>query len=259
MSFKIPCGGFKLDEKSFSLDENGVLSVSGGGSIPKPLTYDYMPEGYPSKSVETVTLMEEQEVTFAIMGSVFTAASPVQFGISVGQIYTVVWDGVEYSCVGHVVDGDSYIGNAAVLNLESTGEPFSYLSGEIPMWVSYDTSASHTISVTTQGTVYKTIDKKFLPEAGKFVVDATNLPSDTTGWGNLSDSLRAALDAGAEIFLDVYGNGETLLKLTNARDSKYLFIYPKSLNTVSAYILEALKSDGGELKNYDIYTYTGTT
>ena len=50
MSFKIPCGGFRLDEESFSLDENGVLS------IPKPLTYDYMPEGYPSKSVETVTL-----------------------------------------------------------------------------------------------------------------------------------------------------------------------------------------------------------
>ena len=31
MSFKIPCGGFRLDEESFSLDENGVLSVSGGG------------------------------------------------------------------------------------------------------------------------------------------------------------------------------------------------------------------------------------
>ena len=43
MSFKIPCGGFKLDEKSFSLDKNDVLS------IPKPLTYDYMPEGYPKK------------------------------------------------------------------------------------------------------------------------------------------------------------------------------------------------------------------
>ena len=50
MSFKIPCGGFKLDEKSFSLDENGVLS------IPKPLTYDYMPEGYPSKSEETTSI-----------------------------------------------------------------------------------------------------------------------------------------------------------------------------------------------------------
>ena len=31
MSFKIPCGGFRLDEKSFSLDDRGVMSVSGGG------------------------------------------------------------------------------------------------------------------------------------------------------------------------------------------------------------------------------------
>ena len=31
MSFKIPCGGFRLDEESFSLDKDGVLSVSGGG------------------------------------------------------------------------------------------------------------------------------------------------------------------------------------------------------------------------------------
>lgn len=253
MSFKIPCGGFKLDEKSFSLDKNDVLS------IPKPLTYDYMPEGYPSKSIGTVTLMEEQEVAFADIGGAYGATAPVKFDISDGQTYTVAWDGVEYSCVGHVVDGESYIGNAAALNLESTGEPFLYLSGERPMWLSYDTSASHTISVTTQGTVYKTIDKKFLPEAEKFVVDATNLPSDTTGWGNLHDSLRAAIDAGAEIFLDVYGNGKTLLKLTNALDSEYLFIYPKNYRTVSAYVLEALKSDGGKLKNYDIYTHTGTT
>ena len=79
------------------------------------------------------------------------------------------------------------------------------------------------------------------------------------GWGNLSESLRTAHNSGAEIFLDVYGDGGTLLKLTNAEDSVYLFIYPKSLNTVSAYVLEALTSDGGELKNYDIYTHTGTT
>ena len=254
MSFKVPCGGFRLDEKSFSLDENGVLSV------PKPLTYDYMPEGYPSKGIGYVTLMEEQEVTFSNMGGVFTATSPVQFDISDGQTYTIVWDGVEYSCVCHVIEGIPYIGNPAALNLESTGEPFSYLKeGSIYMWLSYDTSASHTISVTTQGTVYKTIDKKFLPEAEKFVVDATNLPSGAAGWGNLHDSLEAAIDAGSEIFLDVYGDGKTLLKLTNAKAGEYLFIYPKSINTVSAYVLEAFKSDGGKLNNYDIYTHTGTT
>ena len=107
MSFKIPCGGFKLDEKSFSLDENDVLS------IPKPLTYDYMPEGYPSKSVVTVTLMEEQELKFPDLGGIFAAISPVQFDISAGQIYTVVWDGVEYSCVCHDSEQGPYIGNPA--------------------------------------------------------------------------------------------------------------------------------------------------
>ena len=263
MSFKIPCGGFKLDEKSFSLDENGVLSVSGGGgSIPKPLTYDYMPEGYPSKSVETVTLMEEQGVTFSNMGgSAYMALSPVQFDISDGKTYTIVWDGVEYSCVGHATtEVGNYIGNPEALGGESTGEPFLYLEDSVRyMWASYDTATSHTIGVTGPDTVYKTIDKKFLPEAEKFVVDATNLPSNTTGWGNLSDSLRAAIDAGTEIFLDVYGDGKTLLKLTNAKAGEYLFIYPKSINTVSAYVLECTKSDGGELKNYDIYTHTGTT
>ena len=92
MSFKIPCGGFKLDEKSFSLDENGVLS------IPKPLTYDYMPEGYPSKSVGTVTLMEEQEVTFSDKGGgKFGAVSPVALDVKLGDKLTVVWDGVSYN------------------------------------------------------------------------------------------------------------------------------------------------------------------
>ena len=74
----------------------------GGGSVPKPLTYDYMPEGYPSKGVGTVTLMEEQELTFANTGGKFLATAPVKIDISDGQTYTVVWDGVEYSCVGHV-------------------------------------------------------------------------------------------------------------------------------------------------------------
>ena len=170
MSFKIPFGGFKLGEKSFSLDENGVLSVSrGGGSIPKPLTYDYMPEGYPSKSVGTVTLMEEQEVTFSDMGGgAYGATAPVQFDISDGKTYTIVWDGVEYSCVGHVTKNVAYIGNIAGLGLESTGEPFLYaIVGSQYMWESYDTATSHTIKVTTIGTNYQTIDVNMLPKAGE--------------------------------------------------------------------------------------------
>ena len=162
MSFKIPCGGFKLDEKLFSLDKNDVLS------IPKPLTYDYMPEGYPSKSIEYVTLMEEQEVAFTNSDGIYQATAPAKFDISVGQTFTVVWDGVEYSCVGHVIQNVSYIGNPAAFGLEATSEPFLYANmNQQSMWVSYDTATSHMIKVTTIDTVYQTIDVNMLPKAGE--------------------------------------------------------------------------------------------
>lgn len=137
----------------------------GGGSIPKPLTYDYMPEGYPSKSIGTVTLMEEQELVFTNMGGAYRATSPVKIDVLDGQTYTIVWDGVEYSCVGHVADGSSYIGNPAAFGAESTGEPFLYVNMEQYLWVSYDTSTSHTICITTQTTIYEKIDEKYLPES----------------------------------------------------------------------------------------------
>ena len=161
MSFKIPCGGFKLDEKSFSLDKDDVLS------IPKPLTYDYMPEGYPSKGVWTVTLMEEQEVAFTYMDGAYQAAAPVKFDISEGKTYTVVWDGVEYSCVCHAMGPITYIGNPAAFGLEATSEPFLYVNSEQPTWASYDTAASHMIKVIIIDTVYQTIDVNMLPKAGE--------------------------------------------------------------------------------------------
>lgn len=167
---KVPCGGFRIDDDTLKLKDDGTLYAAGGGggSIPKPLTYDYMPEGYPSKSVGTVTLMEEQEVTFSDMGGgAYGATAPVKIDISDGQTYTIFWDGVEYSCVGHVADGSSYIGNPAAFGAESTGEPFLYANASQPMWVSYDTATSHTIKATTIGTVYNTIDVNMLPKAGE--------------------------------------------------------------------------------------------
>ena len=81
MSFKIPCGGFKLDEKSFSLDENGVLS------IPKPLTYDYMPEGYPSKSEETISI--EVDITWDGNTSGLVASSYNNYYRVSNTVYTL--------------------------------------------------------------------------------------------------------------------------------------------------------------------------
>lgn len=162
--FEVNVNGRKQKYRSKPTMNVDTTGSSGGGSIPKPLTYDYMPEGYPSKSVRTVTLMEEQEVTFANMDGAYGATAPVKIDISDGQTFTVVWDGVEYSCVGHVIENVTYIGNPAAFGLEATSEPFLYANmSQQSMWVSYDTSASHTISVITQATTYEKIDENFLP------------------------------------------------------------------------------------------------
>ena len=93
----------------------------------------------------------------------------------------------------------------------------------------------------------KPIDRKYLPSTPEFVVDATNLPSDTAGWRELNTALNDAYKLGHDIFLDIYGDGSIKLKLTNCRGSNYLFLYPGSNNTIHAYILTAYKNDGGSL------------
>ena len=169
MSFKIPCGGFKLDEKSFSLDESGALS------IPKPLTYNYMPEGYPKKGIEYVTLMEEQEVTFTENSSPMGANSPVALEINKGDKLTVVWDGVSYDVVVKGEVGGFWFGNQAISDpyFEATDEPFLYWSS-YSIWFTSDTATSHTIKVMRQQETITPMSADFMP-----VVDGVIISSST--------------------------------------------------------------------------------
>lgn len=102
--------------------------------------------------------------------------------------------------------------------------------------------------------IVNTINKKYIPPTPEFVVDATNLPTDTTAWGELCTALEDAYNSGLDIFLDVNGNGTADLKLTNCIGSDYLFLYPDSSNTIHAYILEAMPSDGGSLEEFSLST-----
>ena len=147
-----------------------IPSCGSGGSVPKPLTYDYMPEGYPSMAVETVTLMEEQELAFSSMGNAgqYVAVLPSPLEIVGGQTYTVNWDGTEYECVcigdGKVV----YLGNASIMGGgDDTGEPFLYSFGE-KAFATLDTSASHTISVREMKVTVTPMAEEFIP----------NIPAD---------------------------------------------------------------------------------
>ena len=167
---KISCGGFMLGEGLVLSEDGKTLSVSGGGgsSVPKPLTFDYMPEGYPTKSVQTTTLMEEQEVAFTSSDGLYMAQLTNAFKIVDGQTYTVNWDGTEYECVGVVFNAIPALGNLSIMGGGSdTGEPFVYgydTQQHGGMFATLGTSASHTISVkTTAGTVTP-IAEEYLPK-----------------------------------------------------------------------------------------------
>ena len=242
----------------FFLKAYGGGGSGGGGSIPKPLTYDYMPEGYPSKSVGTVTLMEEQEVTFSDMGrGPYGATAPVKIDISDGQTYIIVWDGVEYSCVGHVADGSSYIGNPAILGLESTGEPFLYANASAgqSIWGAYDAAASHTIKVTTIGTIYQTIDVNMLPKAGENygvvkkdeIVTAYVFPSVSAP----QLQMNKAIDDFAAGKAKITWNGNNVLEARRSSDTEIIIrlsrdpvnVYKYTANEVGHYYSQSVPSE----------------
>ena len=163
------------------IETNGEIKrcpSSGGSSVPKPLTYDYMPEGYPTKTMGTVTVMEEQVVAFyddkGSLERYGDLADPLK--IVEGQTYTVNWDGTEYECVCSVGSEGGvslpYIGNLFIGGIgEDTGEPFLYIYNATEangLFETLDASASHTISVKTTVEVITPMAEEFLP----------NIPAD---------------------------------------------------------------------------------
>ena len=155
------------------IETNGEIKrcpSSGGSSVPKPLTYDYMPAGYPSKSVQTTTLMEEQELAFASEGGTYTAHLTEALEINKGQTYTVNWDGTEYECVWAAPSPNPIFGNLSIAGMGAdTGEPFVYMQvNATVVFATLDTSASHTISVKTTEETVTPMAEEFLP----------NIPAD---------------------------------------------------------------------------------
>ena len=159
-----PAGPTYTAGTNITISADNVISATGGGggtSVPKPLTYDYMPGGYPTKSVQTTTLMEEQQVEFTLNGVLYMAQITNAFEVVKGQTYTVNWDGTEYECVGFVFNSTPALGNLSIEGAgDDTGEPFLYGFGG---FLTPDTSASHTISVKTTEEIVTPMAKEFLP------------------------------------------------------------------------------------------------
>ena len=143
-----------------------------------------MPEGYPTKSVQTTTLMEEQELEFTLSDGVYMAQLTNAFEIVKGQTYTVNWDGTEYECVGVVFNPEeSEIGNTSIVGEGSdTGEPFLYvynIEQHTSLFVTLDTAASHTISVKTTVETVTPMAEEFLPSEVNELIMNSSTPDST--------------------------------------------------------------------------------
>lgn len=173
MSFKIPCGGFRLDENSFSLDDNGVLSVSGGGVQPDwnqndSTAADYIKNRpfYEGDPVDTV-LVEESTIEFADTGyGSYGANFTSTFEATAGETYKVTWDGTVYECTCADNDGALFIGNQSIMGgSPDTGEPFIMMvyNGIGMSIATTDTDGSHTFSISGLVAEVVKIDEKYLP------------------------------------------------------------------------------------------------
>lgn len=171
-----PKGDMGADGKTPHIGDNGNWYIgdidtgkpSRGETVPKPLTYDYMPEGYPSKSVETVTLMEEQTASFSEQEGFMVSILPINPDPTDGQKLTVLWDGVEYNVTVTLL-GNMYpsFGNLGMIGFgETTDAPFMYMDQGAgnELWATTDTATSHTIKVIWKKETYKMIDENFLPK-----------------------------------------------------------------------------------------------
>ena len=197
----------------FFLKAYGGGGSSGGGSVPKPLTFDYMPEGYPTKTVQTTTLMEEQQVAFTLSNGVYMAPITNALEIVDGQTYTVNWDGTEYECVGVVIESQPVLGNLSFVDKGSdTGEPFVYTYNtkrHTGMFATLDASASHTISVKTTEEIVTPMAEEFLR---KDVI--VNIVGEEQGGGGntyllfdkTDEEINNALNNGSTVKLNYYGS-----------------------------------------------------
>ena len=184
------------------IETNGEIKRCPPSNTPKPLTYDYMPAGYPKRGVGTVTVMEEQELAFKPDHGVYAARLREALEIAEGKTYNVNWDGTEYECVCFVYNSTPMLGNLSISGAgDDTGEPFLYVYNRQEPFVQFytlDTSASHTISIKTTWEIVTPMAEEFIPDTALITYNSSTstYSSDLT-----NDELYERLLGGKQVVL----------------------------------------------------------
>lgn len=128
------------------------------------------------KTTKTVEEVPETTVTFAENNGLYVSTEmlPMPGVQAIGDVRTVVWDGVAYVCKTGLIQNVAYtLGNLSLFNglveesYPDTGEPF--LWGMMPqqgiaMLVTKDTAETHTVSCWADKEVVHTLPKEYLPQ-----------------------------------------------------------------------------------------------
>ena len=268
MSKKIGCGGFRIDDDTLKLKDDGTLYAIGGGVQPDWNQNDSTATDYiknrPFYSIEQVEAVnwdgdktDKVQVNnlFYKVSDLTPTASEYVYYFKSGETETR-----ETISGNNTYTGFCLIGEKNVVGVVVCYDTSQKLMGSISFpetGIYFGVSGSTYVSKLEWVTeTIKTIDHKYIEH--KFIVDATNLPTSNVGWSDLHTALNNAYNSGDDILLDVYGDGDSLLKLTNCSNNNYLFLYAKSNNSIKAYILYTYVSDGGGLKEISITTTTET-
>lgn len=174
----------------------------GGGSVPKPLTYDYMPEGYPTKIVQNMTLLDEnltlEDASDDGSGGLYMTLLKKTVEISLGTTYKVIFNGTEYNCTAFDYEGDIILGNLSMIDEsgDDTGEPFMIMPLPTENWTYiYAKTANCTISISGDTTVYNVMSDDFLPKYTKLI----KLPIPEVSVKAYLDAMEAQIETGAMV------------------------------------------------------------
>ena len=175
-------------------------AAGGGGSVPKPLTYDYMPEGYPSKTVQTTVLMEKTDVEMTVQSNDIGVTTSIPYASLVaGNEYIVEIDGTEIPVTAIAIDRSIQIGNLILLMMSQgdmsydnakamleeqgiayTEEPFSMsfnVNTKDSQLVIRGVDTTHTIGISTRTETIVPIDSKYIPDMDSIVLNSSTTDS----------------------------------------------------------------------------------
>ena len=154
-----------------------------------------------------VSFLDEATYHFTNASDFYTYDFPSKRDLVVGQTYTINWDGVEYECVCKQFDTYKYIGNLSITesSSENTGEPFLIDESGV---CTQNSSASHVISVTTQGYIYEKLPAEYIEDDAVSRVLLYNKPTITKNQilaykDDISVGKIAAVSWGGEFFYNL--------------------------------------------------------